>query len=272
MTAMAGHWTDGAGAPLPAPALFAGLAGMQAVLLGERHDRADHHRWQLHVAAGLAAHRPLVMGFEMFPARLDPVLAEWVAGGLSEEDFLTRAEWGTVWGHPAELYMPIFRFCRDMAVPMVGLNVARDLVRAVGAGGWDSVPEAQREGLTAPKPSPMPYRRFIFGLTGGGRPDRKATSPEDPAFDRFVRAQEVWDRAFATRIARAAARPGNPLVVGIIGMGHLQHGGGVPWQLADLGLNRVRALIPADAGDLPGPGAADAVFHLQTVVKEREPA
>lgn len=55
-------------------------------------------------------------------------------------------------------------------------------------------------------------------------------------------------------------------------MGHLQHGGGVPWQLADLGLNRVRALIPADAGDLPGPGAADAVFHLQTVVKEREPA
>lgn len=269
---MAGHWTDGAGALLPAQTLFAELAGMQAVLLGERHDRADHHRWQLHVAAGLAAYRPLVMGFEMFPARLDPVLAEWVAGGLSETDFLTRAEWGTVWGHPAELYLPIFRFCRDMALPMVGLNVARDLVRAVGAGGWDSVPEAQREGLTAPKPSPVPYRRFIFGLTGGGRPDRKAVSAEDPAFDRFVCAQEVWDRAFATRIAHAAARPGNPLVVGIIGMGHLQYGGGVPWQLADLGLTGVRTLIPADAADLPGPGAADAVFHLQPALMERETA
>lgn len=55
-------------------------------------------------------------------------------------------------------------------------------------------------------------------------------------------------------------------------MGHLQHGGGVPWQLADLGLTKARALIPADPTDLPGPGAADAVFHLQPVAPERETA
>ena len=224
----------------------------------------------MHVAAGLAARRAVGVGFEMFPARLDPVLAEWVAGGLTEAEFLTRAEWGTVWGIPSELYMPIFRFCRDMAVPMVGLNVARSLVRAVGAGGWDSVPEADREGLTRPKPSAMPYRRFIFDLTGGGRPGRKAQSADDPAFDSFVQAQEVWDRAFATHIAAASRRPGNPLVAGIIGMGHLQYGGGVGWQLADLGLPDSRALIAADAGAAPAPGAVDAVFHLQPNLAESE--
>jgi len=43
------------------------------------HDRADHHRGQLHVDAALAARRPLVMGAEMCPARLDPLLARWSA-------------------------------------------------------------------------------------------------------------------------------------------------------------------------------------------------
>ena len=73
-------------------------------------------------------------------------------------------------------------------------------------------------------------------------------------------AQGVWDRAFATRILAASRRPENPLVVGIIGIGHLQFGGGVPWQLADLGLRPVHTLIAADADALPAPGAAYAIL------------
>ncbi|HHW33631.1 MAG TPA: ChaN family lipoprotein [Paracoccus solventivorans] len=267
MSAQASRWIDTAGAPITHAALLSRVAQSQVVLLGEHHDRPDHHRWQLHVAAGLAALRPVVLGFEMFPARLDPVLAEWVAGGLSEPEFLARAEWPSVWGFPPELYLPLFRFCRECTVPMVGLNVARSLVRAVGAGGWESVPEDQREGLTVPSPSPLPYRRFIFELTGGPRPDRTAQSPEDPAFDRFVRAQEVWDRAFATHIRAALRRPGAPLVIGIMGMGHVQFGGGVPWQLADLGITRTSVLIPRDRDQPFRPGAADAAYLLPPVLE-----
>ncbi|MBI1171323.1 hypothetical protein GC209_07980 [bacterium] len=250
------------------PQVITRLAQSRVVLLGEQHDRADHHRWQLHMASGLAAHRALVMGFEMFPARLDPVLKDWVAGRLSEADFLMRAEWATVWGHPAELYLPLFRFCRELGIAMVGLNVRRDLVRDVGAGGWDSVPEALREGLTPARPSSAAYRQFIFELTGGARPGRTAQSSADRAFDRFVRAQEVWDRAFATHILAASRRPEDPLVVGIIGMGHLQFGGGAAWQLADLGIDRVQTVIPADADAVPAPGAADAVYVLPPLVTE----
>ncbi|HDR29464.1 ChaN family lipoprotein, partial [Rhodovulum sp.] len=80
----------------------------------------------------------------------------------------------------------------------------------------------------------------------------------------FVRAQEVWDRAFATRIRAVAAGPDAPLMIGIIGMGHLLWGGGVPWQLADLGMTNVRVAIPQDADDPPlAAGAADAVFVLR---------
>ncbi len=249
--------------------LVKSLVDAETVLLGERHDRAAHHRWQLHVAAGLAAHRPIVMGFEMFPARLDPVLHDWVQGGLDEESFLTRAEWPKVWGFSPELYLPIFRFCREMRIPMVGLNCRRDLVREVGAGGWESVPEDAREGLSPARPSSPEYRRFIFELTVGGAPGRKVTSPDDPGFDRFVRAQEVWDRAFATRISTAAHRPEKPLVIGIIGMGHLQWGGGVPWQLADFGIHKTRVLIPITPDqEMPASGTADAIFRLPEAVSE----
>ncbi|ADO42460.1 ChaN family lipoprotein [Ketogulonicigenium vulgare] len=260
---MTAIWTNAAGARLTHAGLIHQMAPAPAVLLGERHDRADHHLWQMHVIAGLAAHRPVVVGFEMFPARLDPVLAEWVRGALSEAEFLERAAWGTSWGFPSDLYMPIFRLCRDLRLPMVGLNVPRALVRAVGAHGWDGVPQAEREGLTPAAPSPMAYRAFIFELTGGAREGRAAKSADDPAFDRFLRAQEVWDRAFATHILRAARAHPGAQVIGVIGMGHLQHGGGVSHQLADLGLPGSRVLLPVAEGDtMPAPGAADAICQL----------
>ncbi|UYV35626.1 ChaN family lipoprotein [Rhodobacteraceae bacterium D3-12] len=119
-----------------------------------------------------------------------------------------------------------------------------------------------REGLTPALPSPEPYRRYIFDLTGGGRKSGKATGPMDPEFYRFVRAQEVWDRAFATHMAREV-KPDGPLVVGIIGQGHLQWGGGVSWQLADLGVRSAYVSVPQMQEDaLFREGAADFVFRL----------
>lgn len=78
------------------------LASQQVVLLGEKHDQADMHRWQLHVAAGLLAHRAdLVMGFEMFPVKVQPVLDAWVSGVLTENQFLEEVDWKTIWEFPA---------------------------------------------------------------------------------------------------------------------------------------------------------------------------
>lgn len=253
-------WFDQDGAAVDPQAVIRRAISAQVVLLGERHDRADHHRWQLHVAAALAASRPVTLGFEMFPARVDPILADWVAGGLTEAAFLRQVEWDNVWGFPPALYMPLFRFCREMDISMVGLNVPRDLVRAVRLSGWDGVSPDLKEELTRPAPSPAIYRKLIFDLTGGRRPGRKAQSPDDPVFDSFVAAQEVWDRAFATRLA--AITRTTRLAIGIMGMGHIQFGGGVPWQLRDLGIDNCFVAIPADKGTMPDFSAADATMLL----------
>lgn len=245
--------------------VIARAANAPVVLLGEQHDRADHHRWQMHVTAGLLSHRSdIVMGFEMFPARLNPVLAEWVAGDLDEPGFLKSAEWGQVWGFDPELYMPIFRFCRDLSIPMIGLNCRRALVSEVGRDGWEPIPDADREGLTPAAPASSAYRRYLYDVTGGNRPDREAQSPDDPAFERFVRAQQTWDRAFACRIAEATKLLGAPLVVGIIGRGHLEYGGGVQFQLENMSISDSVTLLPHDVSRQFEPGIADALCAMPT--------
>ena len=58
-----------------------------------------------------------------------------------------------------------------------------------------------------------------------------------------------------------------PLVIGIIGRGHLEYGHGTPYQWRDLGIEDIAVLLPTDracheAASLDG--IADAIFRLDT--------
>ena len=83
-----GQWLNPAdpSSPLAADALLQRLAGQQVVLLGESHDSAEDHRWQLQTLAQLHARQPrIALALEMFPRRIQPVLDDWVAGKLAEQ-------------------------------------------------------------------------------------------------------------------------------------------------------------------------------------------
>jgi uncharacterized iron-regulated protein len=280
----AGHWAhpgDAAARRLGPRELLPTLAEHEVVLLGEQHDRADDHRWQLQTLAALHALRPdLVIGFEAFPRSTQPVLERWVAGELGYEQFLAQVDWERSWGWPAELYRPLFEFARINRIPMRALNVDRKLVSAVSTQGWEAVPESAREGVSRPAPPSPAYVDFLHDMHREHQPAQRAAAENgaaalqtDPAFRNFVDAQMTWDRAMAEALARPLTAPAagkRALVVGIIGNGHLRHGHGVPHQLRALGLSRIATLLPVsadtDCAELR-PGLADAVFALpvQTV-------
>jgi uncharacterized iron-regulated protein len=118
------------------PVLFRDLAAGGVVLVGEAHDRPEHHLWQSEVAAGLLARRAdLVIGVEMLPRRAQRALDRWVAGETSEAEFLAESDWRRVWGFDFALYRPIFELARLNRLRMVALNVDRALVRDVRARG-----------------------------------------------------------------------------------------------------------------------------------------
>ena len=258
---------------LPVNTVLADAAARDFVLLGEQHDNADHHRWQLQTLAGLYAYRQdMVIGFEMFPRRLQPLLNSWVEGKLTVREFLTQAEWETVWSFPPELYLPLFEFARINRIPMVALNVERSLTKAIGEKGWDKVPDADRAGLSRPAP-PLPAYRDILSrvyrehLLGPHRAADKSAQT-DAAFEAFVNAQLTWDRAMAEALASRAVPGENgnkPLLVGIMGSGHLRYGHGVAHQLRTLGFEQIATLLPR-SGDMAcddlEAGLADAVFNL----------
>lgn len=261
----AGEWLKPAGqrpSPYPAPAVLEQLSAQQVVLLGETHDRADDHRWQLDVLTALHRQRKsLAIGFEMFPRRLQPVLDRWVAGELTEAAFLEQAEWKKVWGYDAELYLPLFRFAREHRLPMLALNVDRKLVQQVSAKGWDAVPESERQGVSRPTPPGEAYRAILREVFDSHAELQK----EAGRFDYFVDAQVLWDRAMAEGVADHLQRRPQDLVVGILGAGHIQNGYGVPHQLKSLGVTRQSSLLtwPSDHScKALTAGLADAVFVI----------
>lgn len=271
-----GNWTwlgDVTPRQATAQSVLPRLAERDVILLGEQHDKTDDHRWQLQTIAALAAMRTdIVIGFEAFPRRVQPVLDRWVNGELTAAEFLDRVEWNKVWGMPAELYLPLFEFARINRIPMVALNVERKLIRSIASKGSDAVPLTEREGVSRPAAPPPPYVDNLFETHREharmrGSESGPAVSRNDPAFRNFVDAQATWDRAMAEVLARRLnALPGpRPLVVGIIGSGHLRNGYGVAHQLRDLGVTRIATLLPV-ASDTPcaeiRPGLADAVFAV----------
>src|SRR5262249_49878438 len=180
---------------------------------------------------------------------------------------LRESDWPRVWGFPESLYLPLFEFARLNRVPMRGLNVERALVTRVGREGWAAVPAGEREGITDPAPPSAAYRAMLAEAMAahGGE-----TVTSDASLERFVEAQLTWDRALAEGLVDAAKANPSALVVGIMGSGHLEHGYGVPHQLAALGEHDVTVLLPWDTDRSCAqltPDLADAVFGIAPAVE-----
>jgi uncharacterized iron-regulated protein len=233
-------------------------ASRAVVLLGEEHDRAQDHAWQLAVIKRLYAAEPqLVLGFEMFPRSDQPVLDAWVSGQLSDADFLAKSDWKHVWGFDPALYMPIFAFARDHRIPMRALNVSSRTIHLVSKLGFAGVAVADREGVSTPAPPTPAYQRELSDIMAEHAGPKM--SPDRLAH--FIDAQLTWDRAMAEAIASQRARePARP-VVAIMGIGHLEDRNGVPHQLDALGLSGALVFLPAHGVcSAPGGGYADAIF------------
>ena len=261
----AGTWVYPGGNEQPYDALIA-LAKRGVVLLGESHDQEEHHRWQLHTIAALFSHRPdMVLGFEMFPRRVQPVLNRWSNGELNEPDFLREVDWPQIWGFADKLYLPLFHFARMHRLPMLALNIDRATNRRVAAQGLAPVLSTEREGVGDPAPASSFYRDRLFEWfkkhPAAGQDARAASE----RFERFVCAQQFWDRAMAEAIAAALRDARQPLVVGIMGSGHIEYGDGVPCQLAALGINDAATALPWPADTeypIHDPPIADVLFGV----------
>jgi len=250
--------------------LLKNAAKQSVVLLGEQHPDPVHHRWQLQTITQLYAYNPnIVLGFEMFPRRIQPVLDAWVRGELSEHEFLEKTDWDDVWKHDADIYLPLFRFARMNRLPMLALNVDMGLISEISKVGWEGIDESAREGVKTPHRAHPDYitslKKVFSQHSHVSEDEKKEDEKSKQRFNRFLEAQLTWDGAMAQEIARVQKLGGEPLVIGIMGSGHLANRHGVPHQLEGLGLKST-VLLPWtlgwDCNELID-GYADSVFGLE---------
>jgi uncharacterized iron-regulated protein len=221
-----------------APELF----NARIVVVGEQHTDEGHHRAQLHVIQALVRiGAKVAIGLEMFRKDSQAALDRWTAGEISQREF--EPIYYDNWNYPWSAYSAIFEYARSNKIPIIGLNVSRDITRQVARGGFQSLTETQRGQLTDVTCSVdeeyMRYIRSVYGSHAHGNQN----------FNFFCEAQMVWDAAMAVHSLEYLKKKPEATVVILTGVGHAQKGA-VPRQIRNRSEAPVAVLLPEIPGSI----------------------
>jgi uncharacterized iron-regulated protein len=224
-----------------AQAVMAMLAGTTFVLLGEKHDNADHHRIQAWLVQALLrrGRRPAV-AFEMFTTDQSEALQSHLAAHPRDANGIAAAvDWVKSGWPDWQMYRPIAQAALDVGVPVLAANPSRLTVRRVAREGLKALASETRRhlGLDEPLPAAMieAMRAEVIESHCGMIPEAMTGG--------MVDAQAARDAHMANVMARAGAEPGGDGVVLIAGDGHVRTDRGVPWHLRRLALGRSIAAV-----------------------------
>ena len=217
------------------------LKGAKVITIGEQHDNRDHHRAQMRLIAALhEAGKDIAVGFEQFGTRSQAGLDDWIAGKSSiEELFQTYTQdWELNWW---PLYLPIFEYAREHEIPMVGLNIPREIVRQVARRGFSSLSAEQRGKIRVLSCNiDQKYQDALSRLIG-----HNSNRSGDNMFQKFCEAQVVWDTSMALNaVDYIKANPGKILVV-LAGNFHAWKRG-IPEQIRRVVDIPVKTILPSE--------------------------
>ncbi len=199
--------------------ITAELLAKRVIYVGEMHTTMADHRLQLQIIRALFEKDPkLAIGMEMFPATAQKTLDDYVAGKLSEKEFLKQSGYFKVWGYDYRLYREILDFARHNQLPVVGLNIDKKIVSTVFKdGGTDTLSDEQKSILPTDRDLDMAgYRERLHGVfTMHG-----SAVEAGRQFAGFIQSQSIWDETMAANaVSFLEANPDHRLVV-IAGNGH----------------------------------------------------
>ncbi len=199
-------------------------AGKKIIYVGEYHDRFSHHNVEFEVIKSLYQRRlKIAVGMEMFQRPFQPALDDYIAGTIGEREFLKRSEYFQRWGFDYNLYKPILDFCRAEKIPVVALNMRREITEKVSRSGIDSLTGDEKKELPEQMDfSDDEYRKRLKDVF-----EEHKSSPERE-FDFFYQAQVLWDETMAQSIDEFLRKHPDERMVVIAGGGHLSRGSGIP--------------------------------------------
>lgn len=199
-------------------------AGKKIVYVGEYHDRFSHHTVQLQVIKGMYRKEPrLAIGMEMFQRPFQAVLDDYLSGAIEEREFLKKSEYFQRWNLDYNLYKPILDFARAGKIPVIALNLRREIVEKVSKSGMDALTGDERKEIPSQTDfSDSDYRERLRQVFDRHKGEGQRN------FDFFCQAQILWDETMAMSIDEYLKKNTERRMVVLAGEGHLAYGSGIP--------------------------------------------
>ena len=208
------------------PSLVQHASGADVVFFGENHDDPETHRAELGLLDALGrSGRPIILSLEMFERDVQPLLNDYLAGRLSESDFIARSR---PWDRYVTDYRPMVELAKEKGWPVVASNIPRPMASAVGRKGLvalDTLTAAERAFAARDIQCPDDAYRTRFMETMRGHSSGAAASSlgdtlPTAAATRFYLAQCIKDETMAESIVDARRRTPNALIVHYDGAFH----------------------------------------------------
>jgi uncharacterized iron-regulated protein len=225
------------------------IAPAKIIYLGEIHNSTTDHADQLAILDYLyqqksRAQPPLAIGLEMFQKPYQPIINQYLAGKISEEQLVEQTEYKKRWGWPWENYAPLLRFAKARQLPVIALNTPTEVLRKVSKGGLESLQPTDFKYIPPAAEidkSNLIYRDLILESYQQHKSQALATSPD---FDRFYTAQLLWDETMAATASEFYQKLPQTQLVVIAGQAHIRYGYGIPDRVARrLGKNMLKKSV-----------------------------
>jgi uncharacterized iron-regulated protein len=240
--------------------LLANITKGEVVFIGEQHNDDDGHKLELAIVQGVARRRPnSIVAMEMFERDAQNSLDDYLAGRISETEFLSRSR---PWNNYLSDYRPIVEFARSQRWKVIGSNAPQRLARAVANNGLSIIErfsEPDRPLVAEQIECPVDSYRERFSQTmlammapaGGGENPHAANPHANPhgggaapdmnaineRIERFYFAQCIKDETMGESIAKLIKDKENkPFIVHINGAFHSDFGEGT--------MSRARRRLP----------------------------
>ncbi len=245
--------------------LFNRLDGVQVLYLGEVHNRPQDQAAQLEILQQWYEQNPqLAIGLEMFERPQQPRIDQYLAGEISEAEFLELTEFETRWGFPWESYAPILRFAKAHNLPVLALNAPIEAIREVARGGFANLSPERLSYLPPVAEFDLDnqaYRQRLQELFDSYHQGHGSSD----GFETFFKAQVLWDETMSYHVAQFLQTHPERAMVVIAGQGHILYGDGIPSRV-ERRLEEIEQLSlvfdpdPSLASSLERP-LADIIWH-----------
>jgi len=199
-------------------------AAKKIVYVGEYHDRFSNHSIQLQIIRALQSRNArFAIGMEMFQRPFQKTLDDYISGAIDERELLDRSEYFKRWGFDYNLYKPVLDFARQAGVPVIALNLRKEITEKVSKEGMEALTDEERKEL--PRETDFSDEDYRHRIRQAFDQHKNA---ESKSFDFFLQAQILWDETMAESIDEYFKKNPDHQMAVIAGGGHLAYGTGIP--------------------------------------------